>query len=251
MNYTSSVRFPYFMPPYNYYCLLAPYYRSVMESAFAHNYRIAPYHLPTNQSIFIPSHQSVLSNSKQSQCVSKKAVDLMNDNRSLWEEHVAWTRMAIISLTFHLPDVEFVIARLLQNATDMGEMLRPIYGEEAGDEYADLIKEHLLVAADLVNAAIANDEQTAIDAEQKWYENADEIATFLNRVNQFLPENEVRKMFYEHLDLTKQEAILMIQGEYEKDVAVYDDIEKQAREMADMISEAMITLYPDIYACPC
>lgn len=57
----------------------------------------------------------------------------MNDNRSLWEEHVAWTRMAIISLVFNLPDVNFVVARLLKNATDMGEMIRPLYGDAAAN----------------------------------------------------------------------------------------------------------------------
>jgi len=53
-------------------------------------------------------------------------------------------------------------------------------------------------------------------------------------------------MFYRHLDLTKQEAVFMIKMEYQKDVAIYDDIEKQAREMADTISDAMIKLYPDL-----
>src|SRR5690606_38986588 len=120
-------------------------------------------------------------------CITPGAVKLMNDHRSLWEEHVAWTRMAIISLTFNLPDVDFVIARLLKNATDMGNKIRPLYGDVAADKYAALIKEHLLIAADLVKAAIVGDNTAATNAERKWYANADEIAVFLNSINPYLP----------------------------------------------------------------
>jgi hypothetical protein len=164
--------------------------------------------------------------------------------QSIWEEHVAWTRMTIISLIFKLPDIDFVIARLLQNATDMGEMIRPLYGEVAASTYARLIKEHLLFAADFVKAAIAGDKQAAMIAEQKWYANADEIAVFLNSINPFLSVEEVKAMFYHHLDLTKQEAVAMINKDYQKDIEIYDEIEKQAREMADTISEAMVKLFP-------
>lgn len=54
-------------------------------------------------------------------------------------------------------------------------------------------------------------------------------------------------MFYTHLDLTKQEAIFMINQDFEKDIAVYDEIEKQAREMADAISDAMVSHFPQIF----
>ncbi|MFE8698308.1 hypothetical protein ACFYKT_18455 [Cytobacillus sp. FJAT-53684] len=193
-----------------------------------------------------PHYPRVFPHTQQSNnFVSQAAVDLMRDNRSLWEEHVAWTRMTIISLIYKLPDINFVVARLLKNATDMGEMIRPLYGDAAAKKYSSLIQEHLLIAADLVKAAIAGNEQAAKMAEQKWYANADEISAFLNRVNPFLPEEEMRNMFYHHLDLTKQEALTMINKDFKKDIEIYDKIEKQAREMADTISDAMIKLYPN------
>lgn len=215
--------------------------------------RTIVYYVPPNFNYWVmhpfvahpPSPQTLPTAHPKSNCVSQAAVDLMRDNRSLWEEHVAWTRMTIISLIFNLPDIEFVVARLLQNATDMGEMIRPLYGDAAAQQYSSLIQEHLLFAADLVKAAIAGDAQAAQTAEQKWYANADEIAKFLNSVNPFLPEEEVKAMFYEHLDLTKQEAVTMLNKDFKKDIKIYDEIEKQAREMADMISDAMIKLYPE------
>lgn len=49
-------------------------------------------------------------------------------------------------------------------------------------------------------------------------------------------------MFYQHLDLTKQEAVTKIMKDYQKEIEIYDEIEKQDRQMADMISDAMIKL---------
>ncbi len=180
-------------------------------------------------------------------CITQAEVDYRNDMRSLWEEHVAWTRMAIISLVFNLPDINEVLTRLLKNAEDMGNMIRRLYGDMVATTYSQLIQEHLLVAADLVKAAIAGDAEAAKAAEEKWYQNADEIAAFLNSVNPFLPEAAVQDMFYKHLELTKQEAVFMINKEFEKDIAVYDAIEKQAREMADAISDAMVQHYPHVF----
>lgn len=155
--------------------------------------------------------------------------------------------MAIISLVFDLPDIDEVLARLLKNADDMGNMIRRLYGDDVAKTYSQLIREHLLFAADLVKAAIAGDAEAAQVAEEKWYQNADQIAAFLNSVNPFLEEEAVRNMFYTHLALTKQEAVHMINKEFEKDIAVYDEIEKQAREMADAISDAMVKHYPAMF----
>lgn len=195
----------------------------------------------------IPISEAMYQPIQSNHCISQTEVDYRNDMRSLWEEHVAWTRMAIISLTNDLPDVDFVLARLLKNATDMGNMIRTLYGDQAATTYAQLIQEHLLFAADLVKATLAGDKEAATLAEQNWYDNADQIAQFLSSVNPYLPENDVRAMFYHHLDLTKQEAVSMINKDYQKDIEIYDEIEKQAREMADAISDAMVKLYPNVF----
>ena len=244
-HYPNSV-FAYYFPPEVNYLLMPQSYPVGVNGGFTVHPGVNPYYLQVTPDVTNPvSQPQIPPTQQQENCVSQAAVDLMRDNRSLWEEHVAWTRMAIISLIFNLPDIQFVLTRLLKNATDMGEMLRPIYGDAAAAKYSSLIKEHLLIAADLVKAAIAGDNQAAQTAEQKWYANADEIAAFLSSVNPYLTEQEVKNMFYQHLALTKQEAATMIMKDYQKDIEIYDQIEKQARQMADMISDAMIKLYPE------
>ncbi|KWX69944.1 hypothetical protein [Paenibacillus jilunlii] len=167
--------------------------------------------------------------------------------RTLWEQHVAWTIITIRSLVYGLPDIDAVLPRLLQNAQDMGDALKPFYGAAAGDAYGQLIKEHLVIAADLVKAAKAGDQAAAAAAEKKWYANGDQIVEFLSRLNPYLPKEEFRKMFYQHLALTKAEAVTLLQKDYKQSVQLYDPIEKGALAMADMLSTAIIKQFPQMF----
>ena len=119
-----------------------------------------------------------------------------------------------MGIVFGLPDLPFVQERLLRNATDLGNCLRPFYGNKIADRYTALIREHLVLAAELVTAATKGDAKTAAEKEKQWYRNADDIVVFLSSINPYLEKEEVRKMFYTHLALTKLEAVYMIQKNY-------------------------------------
>lgn len=84
---------------------------------------------------------------------TQRQVCLMNQMRKLWEQHVYWTRFFIISTAADLGDLEPVTKRLLENPGDFAQALTPFYGEEVSDCFKNLFTQHLLIAADLVNAA--------------------------------------------------------------------------------------------------
>ncbi|WP_397537084.1 hypothetical protein [Rummeliibacillus pycnus] len=180
-------------------------------------------------------------------CKSKAEVDFISMNRLLWMEHVNWTRMVITSIVFNLPDVQFVEERLLRNATDLGNCLRPFYGDQIADRYASLIHDHLTIAAELVTAAAKGDTATAAAKEKEWYKNADDISLFLSCINPYLNKSKIQKMFYTHLSLTKQEAVSMIQKEYKKDIAVFDQIVMEALQMSDMIANGIVKQFCPLF----
>lgn len=180
-------------------------------------------------------------------CISQAEFRLRNLQRSLWEQHVAWTRMAIQSIIFSLPDVDVTTARLLRNAPEMGNSLKPFYGDRAAARYSHLIKDHLAIAAELVKAAKAGNQKAAAAIERRWYANADEITNFLSRINPHIPKEAFRKMFYEHLALTKSEAVAILSKDYKKGVELYDRIEQEALEMADSLSDAIVKQFPQMF----
>jgi hypothetical protein len=176
--------------------------------------------------------------------ITKSEVDLMNNIRMLWEQHGAWTRMAITSMVFGLPDEELVTNRLLQNPVDFANALRFFYGDKIASKFSDLLKSHLVIAAQIVKASKAGDNKSAIAAEKKWYENADEIATFLAYINPYWSKESWKAMLHEHLALVKAEAVALLTKDYAAGIKVYDKIESQALEMADMMAAGIIKQFP-------
>ena len=172
------------------------------------------------------------------------ACDLKSEMRMLWEEHVAWTRMTIISIAENLPDLDLVIRRLLRNPIDMANVLQPFYGPDVAAKFIQLFTEHLTTAAELVQAAKAGNTAKVADARKRWYANADQIALFFSSINPFWSQVGWRALLYDHLAMTEAEAVYRLQKKYAEDIAEYDQIEQQALVMADTMSIGMIKQFP-------
>ena len=166
--------------------------------------------------------------------------------RKLWEDHITWTRMFIVSAAADLPDKDATTQRLLQNQVDIGNAIKPIYGDAAGEKLAALLRDHILISADVVTAAKMQDTPKKDEAAQRWGANADEIATFLSKANpKNWPEADAKKMMHEHLDLTTAEAVARLQGDWNADIAAYEKVHGQILKMADMLADGIIKQFPD------
>lgn len=174
-------------------------------------------------------------------CINLQELALSNELRLLWEDHVNWTRMVINSIVEGLADEDVAVKRLLRNATDMGQVFTRYYGEPIGKHFEKLIHDHLTIAAMLVHAAKVGETEKAAKLEKDWYANADDIAAFLHQINpHYWSKSEWQRMLYEHLRLTKDEAVTRIKKDYVANAALYDKIRDQAMEMADMLSMGLI-----------
>jgi hypothetical protein len=132
-----------------------------------------------------------------------KARALHDAMRKLWEDHITWTRMTIVSFAHDLPDLSQTQGRLLRNQADIGNAVKPYYGRRAGDGLTKLLREHIRGAVELLSAARAGDAARIQAARTAWYDNADRIAAFLSRANpRFWPRREMRAMMRRHLDDT-------------------------------------------------
>ena len=158
---------------------------------------------------------------------------LMNQLQQLWGQHVYWTRFFIISTAESLDDLTPVTSRLLRNPKDFARFLAPIYGTKIACQFQELFTRHLLIAADLINAAKNGKMEKADHIRKQWYQNAEAIASFLSSINQCWKKTKWIDMLYSHLEMTEKEAILRLQGNYAADIEMFDDIENEALKMAN------------------
>jgi hypothetical protein len=165
--------------------------------------------------------------------------------RDLWSDHVIWTREYIVAATAGLPSAQAASVRLLKNQEDIGNAIAPFYGAEAGAKLTDLLKQHILIAVDLVTAAKAGDNAKQADADKRWHDNAADIATFLSGANPNWSRQALLDMLNNHLALTTQEAVARLQQRWTDDVVAFDRIFDQAMMMADALSDGIARQFPN------
>ena len=193
--------------------------------------------------LFVPGLSAV--SIRDNREMSKEAA-LQDAMRKLWEDHITWTRIFIISAAADLPDKAIATERLLQNQVDIGNAIKPYYGEPAGNKLTALLKEHITTAAEVVAAAKANDQAKLADANKRWFTNADQIADFLSGANpKNWPQADMRSMMKGHLDLTTQEAVARLKGDWSADVKAYDAVHEQILKMADHLTMGIVKQFPD------
>ncbi|BAS26793.1 acetylglutamate kinase [Limnochorda pilosa] len=164
--------------------------------------------------------------------------------RMLWEQHAAWTMMTIISITESLADEDLVTRRLLRNPADIAAVFRPLYGDKVAGRLNDLLTEHLVLAAQLVQESKAGESAAAEETERRWYANADEIASFLGEINLYWSREGMRRMWREHLDLVKAQAVARLNRDYASGIAHYDEGEQLLLRMADEFTAGILRQFP-------
>jgi hypothetical protein len=174
-----------------------------------------------------------------------RAARFHDDMRKLWEDHITWTRLAIVSFAGGLPDLAATENRLLRNQSDIAAAIRPYYGAAASAKLRGLLRAHILGAVALLQAAKANDTAALGTAHDAWYANGNAIADFLASANpRNWPRGEMRSMMKSHLDETLKEAVDHLNGRFAADVADYDAIHRTILEMADMLSDGIVSQFP-------
>jgi hypothetical protein len=182
----------------------------------------------------------------KSATVSPKELALRQGMRKLWEDHITWTRVVIISIAAGTPDLPAASARLLRNQTAIGNAIKPYYGGAAGRGLTSLLRGHILTAVDVLKAAKAGDAQALAAAQARWQANADEIAAFLNKANpRFWRLGPLKAMLRVHLGLTTSEAVARLKGNWSADVRAYDRVHRQALVMADALSSGIVGQFPN------
>ena len=170
---------------------------------------------------------------------------LLNHMRLLWEQHVYWTRMLLISIAERLKDQPYVTDRLLRNPYDIADIYADYYGEAVAKTIAQLLTEHLQIGAALITALRDKKTAEAKDLTNKWYANADKMADAFSSINPYYDRDELHKMLYTHLDLTTREVEMRLAENYKADIEAFDRVEQEAISMADYLSSGIIKQFPD------
>jgi hypothetical protein len=177
---------------------------------------------------------------------SKSAIDLRMTMRKLWEDHITYTSFYITSALAGSDDTGKVAERLLKNQEDLGNAIKPVYGEAAGNKLTALLKDHILIAVDLVKAAKEGNKEATEAADKKWHKNGEDIAEFLSGANpKNWPKKALTEMMFAHLAVTKDAVVAKLNKDYGAAIMAYDKGHDHILMMADALADGIVKQFPE------
>lgn len=176
---------------------------------------------------------------------NKSICDFQKLQERLWIDHVTWTRSAIVSDLSSLEDKSPVIERLLKNQDDIGNSIKPYYGEEAGNKLSSLLREHINLAAQVTDAAKSGNKTDFEKYNKLWYENADAIANFLSSANPNYSNQVLKDMLHKHLQFVTDQVVARLNKNWTGDINAYDKGENHMIMFADIIADGIIKQFPE------
>lgn len=179
---------------------------------------------------------------------SDAGFSLRTNLRRLWADHVIWTRQYIVAFASDGADAGAAATRLLKNQEHLGAAIVPFYGQAAGARLTELLKQHIMIAVDLLAAAKASDDARFQQEDQKWSRNVEEIAGLLSGANPYWPKADVLDLLNVHLKLTKDEAVARLTSAWDNDVAAFDDIFTEILTVSDTLADGIMKQFPDRFA---
>ena len=166
-------------------------------------------------------------------------VDLRQRMRMAWLNHITLVKFYLISFFENLSSQNAWKDAVYKNAEEILAIFAQYYPASAMQRFRKLFMEHLRLT-DEVAAGLKADPAFSGAAMENWYINAEEIASFLSRQTPAYNETELRKMFYDHLDMERQQMEAYLDGDYETDIEIYLRSQQNMIELADFLASGLL-----------
>lgn len=183
--------------------------------------------------------------SSETECDNESAFKFKYDMQKLWIEHAWWTRNYIISNLAGLGDEKDVLERLLQNQTDIGNIIKPYYGAEAGNKLTELLKKHILIAGKIIEAAKVKDQNNVEKYNKEWFRNADAIVEFLIEANPNWSKEELTDMFYTHLRFITDGVTARLNKDWKGDIRLAGLNEEHLIHISGVLADGIVKQFPE------
>jgi len=173
------------------------------------------------------------------------SLELHSAMRKLWADHMQWTYATVDAFFHNQKALDPTLQRLLANQDDIGNAIKPFYGNAAGTKLTALLRTHINEAVPVLKAAQAGDNAALKKAQDDWYANARQIADFLTKANpDNWPASATRPALKMHIDQTTTYSVDLLKGDYAKAIEDYGHAFDHMMEVADLLANGIANQFP-------
>ncbi len=212
---------------------LAQRYQTTVPEIIIKNPGVNPYNLQVGTRLSICSGQG-------NNTGAQDEINLNNDMRKSWLQHLYWVRMLMTSLFKNLDDMDAVEARTMRTPEDIAETFAGFYPKSQMEQLNRLLSEHTELTGQMMTAMKSKDMQKLDQLERLWYQNAEKMAALLSSMNKEYSYEQLIKSLGMHLDMLKRQMAASLEGNYDEEIRIFDESENQLMELADYLTEGLL-----------
>lgn len=212
---------------------LAQRYQTTVPEIILKNPGVNPYNLQVGTRLNICNGQGTGTGEQDE-------INLNNDMRQSWLQHLYWARMLMTSLFKNLDDMDAVEARTMRTPEDIAEAFAHFYPRNQMDQLNRLLSEHTELTGQMMTVMKNRDMQKIDQIERIWYQNAEKLAALLSSMNKEYSYEQLIQSLGKHLDMLKRQMAASLEGNYDEEVRIFDESENQMMELADYLTEGLL-----------
>ncbi len=158
----------------------------------------------------------------------------------LWTELAMFMRAYINTAIEGSPRAEINAQRLLEVSSDFRSAFFVFYGPEFADDFNNLLTNFIAKSTNVIQGFLANDQELVNASVRSWYSDAEALASFLARINTSWDEFQWRSLLTLYIQLKIQMITLMVAGEYQREMQIYDRVLDLTNTMGSYMASGLI-----------
>ncbi|WP_312648815.1 hypothetical protein [Aminipila sp.] len=181
-----------------------------------------------------------LVNVLQTACIPPSQLNLIFQSRTIWRDLATWLRAYLASKHGGLGDIEAIWEKLDELLIKSTNIFSLVFGEQFADQYVTLLSNFNNILDALINAQINGDTNAINEYTKQLYENADQIAAFLSKVNPFWVESEWKNLLYQFNQMTIDQSNTFLNKDFRKNIDIFDRILNLTSTIGDYYSQGIL-----------
>lgn len=154
--------------------------------------------------------------------IPSSQMDLVFESRIIWRDLATWIQSYLVSVFAGFGNQDSIEIKIKELTLEFGNILSTVFGGEIGEQYVNLITNWLNTFKLLVYSQISGDINAVNGYTIQLYNDIDQIASFLSRINPFWTESEWKALLYRFNEMIIEELYAYINKEYTKTIDSFD-----------------------------
>ena len=172
------------------------------------------------------------------------SIVLHTNMRKLCENHSNGMRNILFCLIDDLPGKAEAMQNLLENRLEIGNSIKPYYGDLIGNIFSEYLRLHIMLSIEAIKAIKKQDHEIIEAIDKRWKDNADELAIFMSKANPKWNLEDLKIMLGQYVELSQEQILHRFARNYEGDVIAYEKLHSALLHISDFVSSGIALQFP-------